>query len=463
MGIKGLPVLIKKVAGTAIKTNDFSDFKGYTVSVDASLLISQTVYAIRIQGYDMTNSAGEITSHLNGIFYKTLTFLENEMIPIYVFDGKACSLKSKTIEKRKAIKQKAKQFIEKCTDTSTPEYKKNYQRAFQLTDQHIVEAKILLDLMGIPYISAPGEADDVCSWLASRRDENGKRYVKGVCSEDSDMLPLGAPYLFKGMLKHMNRNKPIETISLSKTLRKMNITMPQFVDLCVMLGTDNCDKFKGYGAESCLKLVKKYGSLENIIETQHKSSLKTSGSKTSKTSKSGSKTSRIKKSKKSKPKKIELSDSDSDNSDESDNSDSSKKIKYNHHEKCMLLARDHFNNALTDLDNDDSFVISDDNLNLRKYQFEPLMDFMCCKHGFDIERINTGVKRLDKYYKNMGITKENKKKVHKVSNKNGYSFDMYDKLDFISSSEENDTDSENSESECKEKSKKSCKNKYSKP
>ena len=102
MGIKGLPLLIKKVTnGTAIRSYKFSRFRGFSVSVDASLLIHQTVIAMRSKGKDLKNRKGELTSHLLGLFYKILNFLQNEMIPVVVFDGNNIpKIKQKTLDKR---------------------------------------------------------------------------------------------------------------------------------------------------------------------------------------------------------------------------------------------------------------------------------------------------------------------------------------------------------------------------
>ena len=107
MGIKGLPKLIKDIAGdAAIKSYFFSKFKGWNVSVDASLMIYQTVIALRSTGKDMKNNRGDLTSHLHGLFYKILLFLQNNMVPIFVFDGKASDMKNKTLEKRRYEKGK---------------------------------------------------------------------------------------------------------------------------------------------------------------------------------------------------------------------------------------------------------------------------------------------------------------------------------------------------------------------
>ena len=161
-------------------------------------------------------------------------------------------------------KERAEQNLKDLDDSENDEYIKNFKQTFQLKKKDIDEAQILLDLMGIPYIVAPNEADVICTWLAARYDSNGKRYVKGVCSDDSDMLALGAPYLFKNMFHYMNKNKQVTIISLNKTLIHMNLSMDQFTDMCVLLGTDYCDNLKGIGPKKAYNLILKHGTLEKV-------------------------------------------------------------------------------------------------------------------------------------------------------------------------------------------------------
>lgn len=406
MGVKGLPTLINDIAGkSAVGEFKFKRFEGFKVAVDTSLLIHQTVIAIRGNGRDMKNSKGEMTSQLHAIFYKTLTFLENQMVPIYVLDGKAPDIKKKTTDVRKEKKTKASKKLETMEDSEDEEYIKTFKQSFSITKADIKEVQILLDLMGVPYINAPAEADVVCAWLASRTDVDGKRYVKGVCSDDSDMLALGAPYLFKNMLKNMNKNKPITVISLKKSLVKMNITMDQFYNLCPLLGTDFCDKIKGIGPKNAYLLIKKYGSLEKIFKHIHRSDSDDSAGST-----------------------------DSTDSDTDDQQTAQAK-----NEKCLILSRDYYRDSVDELDESDDFVITDDSLELRRFQFEELMDFMCVKHGFDIMRITTGIERLKKYYKIMDVYRENTKNVHTIIQPRSENYlirALTEDLDFISSDEE---------------------------
>ena len=161
MGIRGLPKWIKDIAGSyAISEHKFSRFAGMTVAVDASLMIHLTVIAIRSSGKDMVNNRGQLTSHLHGLFYKILTFLQNGMTPIFVFDGKPPDIKSNTLNQRLEKKLRAEEEL-KSLDTNSEEYVKQFKKTFKPSKQDIIEAQIMLDLMGIPYIAAPGEADVV--------------------------------------------------------------------------------------------------------------------------------------------------------------------------------------------------------------------------------------------------------------------------------------------------------------
>lgn len=187
MGIKGLPVLIKEIDAQnykkksgkrAVCSAPFSKFsgfeitvdanskeiikyKGFEVAVDASSMLHLLVIAYRNSGRDLKNKKGQLTSHLHGLIPKIVRFLENGMVPIFVFDGKPPDLKSDTIEERKQKQQQALQNLSKYDDSDDEGYIKNFKQTFKLTREHIEETQILLDLIGIPYINAPGEADPV--------------------------------------------------------------------------------------------------------------------------------------------------------------------------------------------------------------------------------------------------------------------------------------------------------------
>ena len=111
MGIDGIIKVIKAESKKSIKAYHLDRFDGMTVAVDASIMIYQTVLAVRKGGTDLTNEKGGLTSHLKGILTKIIMFLRHRITPIFVFDGKPPELKEGTLEERREKRRKAEEEL----------------------------------------------------------------------------------------------------------------------------------------------------------------------------------------------------------------------------------------------------------------------------------------------------------------------------------------------------------------
>jgi flap endonuclease-1 len=215
--------------------------------------------------YTLTNDFGETTSHLQGMFYRTIRMLANGLKPVFVFDGKPPELKSGELARRKKNKEKAVEELENATDEGDKEQiKKLNKRTVRVTPEMNAEAKKLLRLMGVPVIEAPCEAEAQCAAL----NKAGKVFAAG--SEDMDTLTCGAKVLLRHLTYAEARKEPIMEIHLDKVLKGLDLTMDQFIDLCILLGCDYADKIKGVGPKRALEFIKKYGSIEKIISSLDK-------------------------------------------------------------------------------------------------------------------------------------------------------------------------------------------------
>lgn len=76
MGILGLSRLIADLSPESIKEIELKSLFGRRIAIDASMCIYQFLIAIRSTEYMMTNDQGETTSHLVGLFYRTIRLLE---------------------------------------------------------------------------------------------------------------------------------------------------------------------------------------------------------------------------------------------------------------------------------------------------------------------------------------------------------------------------------------------------
>ncbi|KAG2068455.1 PIN domain-like protein [Suillus decipiens] len=278
MGIKGLTALISEHAPKAITEHDIKTLFGRKVAIDASMSIYQFLIAVRQKDGEMlTNDAGETTSHLMGFFYRTIRIVENGIKPAYVFDGKPPELKSGVLSKRFERREEAKEEGEEAKETGTAEdVDRLSRRTVKVTKEHNEECRKLLKLMGIPVIvvcllmcsvtqssipsQAPSEAEAQCAELA----RGGKVYAAG--SEDMDTLTFNAPILYRHLTFSEAKKAPISEINLQKALEGLEMDMPQFIDLCILLGCDYLEPIRGVGPKSALKLIREYGGLAGVVE-----------------------------------------------------------------------------------------------------------------------------------------------------------------------------------------------------
>jgi 5'-3' exonuclease len=94
----------------------FGILPGRKIAIDASMCIYQFLIAVRSDGNNLTNEDGETTSHLMGMFYRTIRLMENGIKPVYVFDGKPPSLKGHELEKRQERRAEAQENLDKATE-----------------------------------------------------------------------------------------------------------------------------------------------------------------------------------------------------------------------------------------------------------------------------------------------------------------------------------------------------------
>jgi len=261
MGILGLSKLIADVAPAAIKENEIKNYFGRKVAIDASMSLYQFLIAVRQEGgAQLTTEDGSTTSHLMGMFYRTIRMVDNGIKPVYVFDGKPPQMKAGELEKRKEKRDEAQAALEKAKEEGNmEEVDKQNRRLVKVTTDHVSDVKILLKHMGIPFVEAPCEAEAQCAELV----KGGKVYAAGT--EDMDALTFGSTVLLRHLTFSEARKMPIKEFHLNNVLDGFEFSQEEFVDLCILLGCDYVDKIKGIGPKKAIELVKKHKNIETIL------------------------------------------------------------------------------------------------------------------------------------------------------------------------------------------------------
>ncbi|MFS7951401.1 putative spleen exonuclease [Helianthus anomalus] len=75
-----------------------------------------------------------------------------------------------------------------------------------------------------------------------------------------DSLTFGAPKFLRHLMDLSSIETPVMEFDVSKVLEELNLTMDQFIDLCILCGCDYCDSIKGIGGQRALKLIRQHGS-----------------------------------------------------------------------------------------------------------------------------------------------------------------------------------------------------------
>lgn len=261
MGIQGLTKLLGDHAPSSMKEGDIKNFFGRKVAIDASMSIYQFLIAVRQDGSQLTNEEGETTSHLMGMFYRTIRMVENGIKPVYVFDGKPPEMKSGELAKRKEKRDEAQKELEKAEDAGDEENVDKFSRRLvKVTKEHNEECKTLLRLMGIPYVEAPCEAEAQCAALVKA----GKVFATGT--EDMDSLTFGSSVVLRHLTFSEARKMPIREYNLDRILSDLEMSQDEFIDLCILLGCDYCESIRGIGPKRAIELIKQHRSIEKILD-----------------------------------------------------------------------------------------------------------------------------------------------------------------------------------------------------
>jgi len=263
-------VNLRELVEEVKKQISLRDLSKKVIAIDAYNSLYQFLAIIRQpDGTPLMNRRGEITSHLSGLFYRTVNLLENGLKPVYVFDGKPPELKMLELEKRLQQKIIAEEKYREALARGDLEEARIYaQQTSRLTKEMVDAAKTLLDYMGIPWVQAPSEGEAQSAYMTLKGD------VWASASQDYDSLLFGSKRLVRNLAITGRRKLPRkkvyieitpELILLDDLLKMHGITREQLIDIAILIGTDyNPEGVKGIGPKRALRLVKTYGSIEKI-------------------------------------------------------------------------------------------------------------------------------------------------------------------------------------------------------
>lgn len=144
-------------------------------------------------------------------------------------------------------------------------YKANREAMPEDIQYAIPYIREIIKAFKIPMLECDGyEADDVIGTIAKQKEKDG--HIIYMVTPDKDYAQLVSPNIF--IYKPGRQGNEIEIMGVKEVLEKWEVENPeQVIDILGMWGdaVDNIPGIPGVGEKTAKKLIKEYGSMENVI------------------------------------------------------------------------------------------------------------------------------------------------------------------------------------------------------
>lgn len=135
--------------------------------------------------------------------------------------------------------------------------KKDRRDADEVSHIMVTECQALLRLFGIPYITAPMEAEAQCAELVRLG------LVDGVVTDDSDIFLFGGTRVYKNMF---NSNKFVECYLASDIEKELSLSREPLISIAQLLGSDYTDGLAGIGPVTAVEILSEFPNASTGLE-----------------------------------------------------------------------------------------------------------------------------------------------------------------------------------------------------
>lgn len=132
---------------------------------------------------------------------------------------------------------------------------KQKRDAEEVTETMINDVQELLRRFGIPFITAPMEAEAQCAELLKLG------LVDGIITDDSDCFLFGGDRIYKNMF---NQKQYVECYMTSELQRNLGLDQHKLIELGLLLGSDYTEGIKGIGPVLAMEILAEFGDLSKF-------------------------------------------------------------------------------------------------------------------------------------------------------------------------------------------------------
>lgn len=133
--------------------------------------------------------------------------------------------------------------------------KRELRDSDEVTQDMVKEIQELLACFGIPYITAPMEAEAQCAELLRLG------LVDGIITDDSDVFLFSGDKIYKNMFHEKNY---VEFYNGKDIEKDLGLNRTKFIELAHLLGSDYTEGLKGIGPVNAIEILANFENLENF-------------------------------------------------------------------------------------------------------------------------------------------------------------------------------------------------------
>ena len=234
----------------AIKKIHLKELKSKIIVIDVSIYMYKFL------------SNGDLMENM----YLFISILKNySIIPIFIFDGKPPEEKREILMKRyigkkqaeKECKELEESLEKELTLQGKEEMKKQIlslkKKSIRIKEKDIESVKKLMTAYGVQYLNAVQEADQLCGYLANKKN------VYGCISDDMDMFMYNCKYI----LRHLSLlNHTAVVYDRTKICKSLNVSNKDLQDILITAGSDYNLK-SNYTVVQAFNKYKEYKEMNN--------------------------------------------------------------------------------------------------------------------------------------------------------------------------------------------------------
>ena len=253
MGIRGLQNWIRWTAAPSVRAPDWTKLVNTRIGID----ILGFLYRAKARGiYPIVYVA-----HLIAMCKRM------DIEPIIIFDGKPPTEKQRMLEQRTALRAESnrkKSAILQTSSTDDPGVEKELRKlelnSTYFTSEEREQVKQFLYSCGVLSLNASGEADNTLAYFSR------KGWVSAILSSDFDLLPRGVETLIVPVNDELpSENTGWKQYTLTTILQTSDLSYNQFVEMCVLMGSDYTSNMPVIPHKTAYWTVKHSGSIEYTL------------------------------------------------------------------------------------------------------------------------------------------------------------------------------------------------------